>query len=73
MPLTFQNLTVFWRAESERESKISLANSFWHFCDLPLKRARGTSMDKGMHVLGSDLSKNIQFTVTKSSSVAVAC
>ena len=73
MSLTFQNLTVFWRTESERESKISFAKSCLQFCDLPLKRTRGTSMDMGMHLSGSDLSKKIQFTVTKSSSVGVAC
>jgi len=73
MPHTFQNLTVFWRTEGEREFKISLANSFWHFFDMPLKSERGTSMGEGMHLSGSDLSKRIQFGVTKSSSVSVGC
>ena len=71
MPLTVQNLTVFWGTESEREFKILLANNLWHFSDVPLKRERGTSMGWGMHLSGSDLSKRIQFIVTKSSSVAV--
>lgn len=31
MPLTFQNLTVFWRTESERQSKISLEKNFLQF------------------------------------------